>query len=117
MRTLTCDICMTAYNDQNIVSVFEVQEFTKISFMGGYGSIFGDGKQIKVDICQHCLKTILQQHLLDGSPLKEYIFDSGKSHQFIEDSTFEVQISEGKDIGGGHTQYDFTLSPSKKEND
>jgi len=37
----------------HIIIVLHVQE------TGGYGSVFGDGKEINVDICQHCMNKIL----------------------------------------------------------
>lgn len=37
----------------------EFHEMTSISFRASYGSIFGDGNQVEVDLCQHCLQDIL----------------------------------------------------------
>ena len=36
-------------------------KFHHIDFFGGYGSVFGDGNRLKVDICQHCLKKIIEE--------------------------------------------------------
>lgn len=34
----------------------EFHEFTCIDMQAGYGSIFGDGNRVRIDLCQHCLK-------------------------------------------------------------
>ena len=53
LECITCDVCgkKTLEND-----VFELQEMQNINFIGGYTSIFGDGIEIDLDICQFCLK-------------------------------------------------------------
>ena len=37
----------------------EAQEFLSYSTVGGYTSVFGDGAKIDVDLCQHCVKSLL----------------------------------------------------------
>lgn len=37
----------------------EFHEFLTIDRQAGYGSVFGDGQQLKLDLCQHCVKTVL----------------------------------------------------------
>lgn len=37
----------------------EFQEMVCIDLKAGYGSIFGDGNDVQVDLCQHCLKATL----------------------------------------------------------
>jgi antitoxin CcdA len=59
--TKICDDCgkKVTYEDyKNGIEpdVWEWQEFYHIWFTGGYGSIFGDGEEVKIDLCQHCLK-------------------------------------------------------------
>ena len=44
----------------------EFSEFTSIDYRGGYSSIFGDGCEISIDICQHCLKETLGKWLTVG---------------------------------------------------
>jgi len=62
--SITCDICNKIYIDSiENNDILEIQEFTHINFTGGYGSIFGDGDEIKLDICQHCLKEKLGQYI------------------------------------------------------
>jgi hypothetical protein len=58
--SITCDICKKVYSTDDI---FETQEFTYIRNDCGYGSVFGDGEVIELDICQHCLKEILGKYI------------------------------------------------------
>ncbi len=37
----------------------EFVEFTSIEYKAGYGSVFGDGNKVEVDLCQHCVKELL----------------------------------------------------------
>lgn len=54
---VSCDCCGRVYTkDQDEL---EIEEFQFIRFIGGYGSIFGDGNSCEVDICQHCVDTML----------------------------------------------------------
>lgn len=41
----------------------EAMEFISIESVGGYQSIFGDGSQVSLDICQYCLKETLGEWL------------------------------------------------------
>jgi len=59
LKSVTCDVCKTEYSDE-----FDIQEFHCIHFVGGYGSVFGDGSTIKADICQHCLKKTFGDSIL-----------------------------------------------------
>lgn len=38
----------------------EYQEALFIHFVGGYSSVFGDGAEVKCDICQHCLQDLIK---------------------------------------------------------
>lgn len=51
-ESIECDVCGLSADSQDC----EYQEFTKIKFGAGYGSIFGDGNIVEIDICQNCLK-------------------------------------------------------------
>ena len=52
--TLKCDCCKKEYSIRG--DNFETQEFLRFSNEGGYGSIFGEGKIITLDLCQYCIK-------------------------------------------------------------
>ena len=51
-----CDNCGFECNIDNVV---EWNEFYHLKHKGGYGSTFGDGMQVEVDLCQRCLKHII----------------------------------------------------------
>lgn len=53
--SISCDRC----SREAQIDDMEFQEFTSIQYRGAYNSIFGDGMDISVDICQHCLKETL----------------------------------------------------------
>lgn len=53
-KIMRCDKCGKEYEMKDDGWV-EVQEFLNINFVGGYGSVFGDGNKIRCDICQYCL--------------------------------------------------------------
>lgn len=62
---VTCDICGKKYNLESNESedVFEVQEFIHIKFTGGFGSVFGDGDTVRLDMCQHCFQDKLGKYV------------------------------------------------------
>lgn len=64
VKSMTCDICGKTYDKTfSTDNIFEVQEFTHIKFVGGYGSVFGDGDMVECDICQNCLKEKLGEYI------------------------------------------------------
>ena len=62
ISSYVCDRCGREA-DADDIQAAEAEEFVSIERVGGYGSIFGDGNQISVDICQHCLKEVLGEWL------------------------------------------------------
>jgi hypothetical protein len=57
LSSVTCDKCKKKYDSEDIP---ELQEFLYINFVGGYGSVFGDGYRVECDICQYCLKEMIE---------------------------------------------------------
>ena len=55
VKQIRCDRCGRLSD----VSEAEFQEFVSIDLKAGYASIFGDGRDVQIDLCQHCLKTAL----------------------------------------------------------
>ena len=51
---IKCDICGREADIEK--DWMEFGEFVSIDTIGGYGSVFGDGNSVEIDICQHCLK-------------------------------------------------------------
>jgi len=64
IEAIICDCCGVEYDDP-----MELQEFLSHSDRGGYGSVFGDGYLIEIDMCQRCIKNILGPYVrvLKGS--------------------------------------------------
>jgi len=52
----TCDSCGKKWNGNDWG---EVQEMLHWENRGGYGSVFGDGADMTLDLCQDCIKTRL----------------------------------------------------------
>ena len=59
---ITCDVCKKEYSSDDYS---EYLEFVQVNDTGGYGSIFGDGLKMQIDICQHCFKHMLEAVGLD----------------------------------------------------
>ncbi len=62
IKSITCDRCELEVDAEDI----EFSEFTSIDYRGGYNSIFGDGCDISIDLCQHCVKKTLGKWLSVG---------------------------------------------------
>ena len=52
LESITCSRCKKVITPDDFV---EWQELQSIDFIGGYGSKFGDGIKIRIDLCQQCL--------------------------------------------------------------
>ena len=52
---IVCDRC----GKETVRNESEFHEMTSIGFKAGYGSIFGDGNQVEIDLCQYCLRDTL----------------------------------------------------------
>ncbi|WP_272670032.1 hypothetical protein [Providencia sp. PROV178] len=46
----------------------EFHEFLSIDRQAGFGSVFGDGNHLKLDLCQHCVKELLNPWLFVSEP-------------------------------------------------
>jgi hypothetical protein len=60
--TIVCDRCAIECKEGDL----EFEEFASINYRGGYKSIFGDGHDISIDLCQKCLKETLGEWLTIG---------------------------------------------------
>jgi len=63
VASVTCDRCGREDNYP-----IEMQEYHAIDFVGGFGSVFGDGVAYTGDFCQRCVKSLLGAYL---KPVKE----------------------------------------------
>lgn len=75
---IRCDRCgLVATNGE-----VEFYEMTCIDAKAGYGSIFGDGNNVQVDLCQHCLKFTLDRWLRVVEPAHQERSLQERLHQF-----------------------------------
>ena len=58
LTSITCDVCKGGYDD-----ILDLQEFHRISGIGGYCSAIGDCVQYECDICSKCLNQLLGKYL------------------------------------------------------
>lgn len=60
LASIVCDVCgrEIARDDYN-----EIQEVLSVERYGGFGSVFGDGVLIRLDMCQHCMKEKLGEFI------------------------------------------------------
>ena len=63
-KQLRCDRCGLLSDAGDV----EFPEFASIDMRAGYGSIFGDGNDVQIDLCQHCVKAVLGGWLRVISP-------------------------------------------------
>lgn len=67
--TYVCDVCKKEYPSQeNGGHSYEWQEFVHLSFMVGFASVFGDGNQVDIDICQYCLYDLIGPYVRITKP-------------------------------------------------
>lgn len=57
----TCDRCARVAEARG--ADYEWAEFMHLDHLGGYGSLFGDGARVAVDLCQHCVRELLAPYL------------------------------------------------------
>lgn len=60
----SCDRCHFHAEKDNP----EFHEFLSIDRRAGFSSIFGDGSHLKLDLCQHCVKILLNSWLSVSEP-------------------------------------------------
>jgi len=53
-----CSRCKTIYYDD--LYPFEMQEMLHWRNVGGYGSVWGEGNQVEIDLCQRCTRELLE---------------------------------------------------------
>lgn len=59
IESITCDVCGKDIFDD----ILEYEEKVSINYIGGYGSVFGDGSTVEIDICQKCFKDKLGEYI------------------------------------------------------
>jgi len=61
---IVCDKCKKIFSKED--DWIDWQEFFSLGNLGGYGSIFGDGVDVHIDLCQHCFKELLGKYAVKG---------------------------------------------------
>ena len=61
LDTITCDCCKKTFTTSE--DYIDTEEFLNIERINGYGSIFGDGNVMRLDLCQHCIKKLLGEYI------------------------------------------------------
>lgn len=69
-KSIMCDICGKTYDLNTMEGQLEEQEFLFLDFVAGYNSVFGDMNHIECDICQYCLKK-----MIDGKYREMLLFE------------------------------------------
>ncbi len=54
LESVTCDRCKRVDDD-----IMEIQEYLNYQNNAGYGSVMGDGNELRMDLCQRCVKEVL----------------------------------------------------------
>lgn len=55
--SITCYKCEKSFDD-----IMEIQEFFQWNHTGGFGSVFGDGTEVEVNLCQDCTLKVLGEY-------------------------------------------------------
>jgi len=58
--TIICDKCKKEILKDDLI---EWNEAHTIEFLGGFGSVFGDGNVVECDLCQSCLKELISPYM------------------------------------------------------
>lgn len=66
VKQLRCDRCGRLAE----VGGWEFLEYSSIEYTAGYGSILGDGNNVEIDLCQHCVKEVLGPWLRITDPME-----------------------------------------------
>lgn len=77
-KQIRCDRCGSLFDHSDV----EFHEAVSIDLKAGYGSVFGDGNDVQIDLCQHCLKTTLGQWLRIIAPGQRERELAERLHQF-----------------------------------
>lgn len=67
-----CDVCKKEYPLKEDGShSYEWGEFVHLSFIVGFMSVFGDGNQVDIDICQYCLHDLIKPYARITEPERD----------------------------------------------
>jgi antitoxin CcdA len=101
-----CDGCgLQATTDEG----YEFGEFITINQQCGYGSIHGDGKQLSVDLCQHCFEGMCGDTLTIIDPVDNQTTDSSKNSLDYH-NIFQAITQSKKEANNLQKQCDIRIS-------
>jgi antitoxin CcdA len=66
IEKVICDICKKEFDRSTNEGKIEIQEFQYLRIRGGFGSVFGDGCVLDLDMCQHCTKELLGKYFSES---------------------------------------------------
>lgn len=90
IQRLICDRCGRQAERDDLDCEFH--EFTSIQYRAGFGSIFGDGNGVEVDLCQQCVKDALGTWIRITEPLAGFSQDAhGSEFPSESDKLFRDQ--------------------------
>lgn len=61
VHKIECDKCKKQFDERDFINW---QECVSINNTGGYGSVFGDGARIRLDLCQDCFKELCGEYVV-----------------------------------------------------
>lgn len=67
----TCNRCKTTHKEDQEPNFYEFQEMMHYEFVGGYGSIFGDGCKVKLTLCQNCQHELFKDFIEITDPYED----------------------------------------------
>lgn len=95
-----CDSCGKAYESSDWI---EMQECAHIYINGGYGSVFGDGAELKTDLCQECAKKILGPFLKEKPEEYEEELPYIESYDVVTNVLYNPAYGDDKICECGHS--------------
>lgn len=67
-KEVQCNKCKRKHTTKGM-DVCEYQEFLRIDTVGGYGSVWGDGTKIQLDLCQSCQYEMFKDYVVEVKTL------------------------------------------------
>lgn len=116
VKQIRCDRCERLSE----LGEMEFEEYVSLDHKAGYASVFGDGNQVQIDLCQHCVKELLGQWLRiasaekAGAPPKDWctFLSSGAMASNMSDRLLERFDPE---CHGGEFPTSADVSPQKPD--
>lgn len=60
VQEIICDKCQKKITPDDVI---EWQEVLSYRTVGGYGSVWGDGNEVELDLCQSCAKEVVGPYI------------------------------------------------------